>query len=877
MRTPRSYPGLLQRSLSAPSAVAITLLLSGCSGEPQGASSTVSADTKDESPPAAPEQYGPQVDVAYPESSRSLREVVAEERRERRNDPREEETREREERDEAHPVGKIRPLPIRDTAFTFDSVLQSSLPVASMPVVGLNFMSQGNTLDPATEGGTPPDTNGAVGPNHYVQAVNTGLAIWDKSGHVVLASRDFNALWAGYTGTNTGNSCAANNDGDPVVIYDQLADRWFISQFALPNVNSGPNFQCVAVSKTPDPTGAYWLYDFQYSGMNDYGKFGIWPDAYYATFNMFNTSGGDSDFCAYDRVSMLQGKPATQQCFQQGDSVSGALPVSLDGPIPPPRGTPGYFVQLSDNKSLDLFKVHVDWAKPANSKVTGPTNIKVASYQPMCGNSGTCVPQPSPGNQLDSLSDRLMFRLTYRNFGTHDALMVNHSVDVPGAAGGIRWYEIRSPNGTPTVYQQGTYAPNDGSYRWMASLAQDQAEDMTLGFSISSAKQFPSIGWTGRFPTDAVGTMGQGESVIDTGKGVETGTFKDGTTATRWGDYSNLTVDPTDDCTFWYTQELYDVTGTTPRTWDTDVATVRFPRCAANDFSLGITPATQQVAPGGKVTFTLTTPKTKGTAEAIALAIQDLPAGVTGAFTPAAPTAGTTVTLTLTAAAGAAVTTSPVVFTVIGKAPSAVHMATADVSVGIVPIVDAGVDAGGTDHDAGIGPILDAGVDAGEHDAGVDAGPIDAGPTDASGTDASGTDAGGATDSGAHDSGADASGASDSGQGDDGGGDASIDASAPGNDAGPGDASVATDSGAGHDAGSTGSDAGARHDSGAGTDAAPPSGGGEGDGGSGDSSGCGCRTAGTSGGSSPWGLVFGLGAVIAAARRRRTSRGSSPR
>ncbi|HEY2514662.1 MAG TPA: hypothetical protein VGI39_27545, partial [Polyangiaceae bacterium] len=609
-------------------------------------------------------QSGPRVDVAHAESSPPLRDSVARANARARDE-------EDEEVENEHPVGKIRPLPMRALLPDFDPILQSSLPLASMPVVGLNFLSQGNSLDPSTEGGTPPDTNGAVGPNHFVQAVNTGLAIWDKAGHVVLASRNFNTLWAGYTGTNKGNSCAANDDGDPVVVYDQLADRWFISQFALPNGDSGPNFQCVAVSKTGDPTGAYWLYDFQYPGLNDYGKFGIWPDAYYATFNMFNSNNGDADFCAYDRVSMLAGKPATQQCFQQGDKVSGALPVSLDGPIPPPRGEPGYFMQLSDNQSLDLFKIHVDWTTPSKSTVTGPTNLKVTAFSPMCGQSGTCVPQPSPGNQLDSLSDRLMFRLTYRNFGTHEALMVNHAVDIKGAAGGVRWYEIRSPNGTPVVYQQGTYAPNDGNYRWMASLAQDQAEEMVLGFSISSAKQFPSIGWTGRLPGDALGTMGQGESVIDTGKGVETGTFSDGSQATRWGDYSNITLDPTDDCTFWYTQELYSATGSNPRTWDTDVATVKFPSCALNDFALSLSPGTQQVPPGGKVTYALTMPKTKGTAETIALAIQDLPTGLTGAFSPASAAAGTPVTLTVTAASTAAVTTSPVLFTVIGKAPSA--------------------------------------------------------------------------------------------------------------------------------------------------------------------------------------------------------------
>ena len=557
-----------------------------------------------------------------------------------------------------------------------DPVLQPHGPISTMPAAILNFKGQGAATTKSTVTGTPPDTNGAVGPKNFVQTVNGGIQVWDKSGTVVMASKLLNTLWTGYTGTNAGNKCATENDGDPVVVYDMLADRWFITQFSLPNSssNTGPSFQCVALSKTSDPTGAYWLYDFSYpAGINDYGKFSAWPDGYYATFNLFGSSYLEGDLCAYDRVSMLQGLPATQQCFQDANAY-GVQPGNLDGKIAPPLGEPGYFAQLDGNNSttVDLWTLHLDWKTPANTKLTGPTLLPVATYTPTCGgSSGTCVPSAG-GTQLDSLDDRLMFRLSYRNYGTHESLLVNHSV-LAGAVGGIRWYEIRSPSTTPVIYQQGTYAPADSTWRWMGSLAQDQAQGIVLGYSMSSTAKNPFIGWTGRLAADALGTMTQGESTLDSGGSTESG-------ASRWGDYSNMTVDPADDCTFWYTQELYNTSGTA--TWDTFVATVKLPSCAANDFSITMTPATENVATGGHAIYTVTTAATAGTAETIALNIQDLPTGVTAAFSPTTVTAGSTSTLTLTATATAPATTTPIpTITVIGTAPSAVHAASAQVAV----------------------------------------------------------------------------------------------------------------------------------------------------------------------------------------------------
>ena len=619
---------------------------------------------------------------------------------------------------------------------TEDPVAQGHLPIVSMPLAANNFHGQGTTLSGHCAAGscaTPPDPNGAVGPNHYVQVTNEfeGLAIWNKNtGALLSGPKQVNTLWSAFAATDP---CRTRNDGDPVVVYDGIADRWFITQFSLPNeaqttANTGPSYQCVAVSQTPDPTGAYYLYEFSYPyTINDYGKFGIWEDAYYATFDMFGGKSGymGADFCAYDRSKMLTGAAATQQCFfqaytapncpgaNQPFAVFGALPVSLEGQIPPPNGEPGYFLQFDYSQctapynQLDLWNLHIDFTTPANSKLTGPTALTVANFTPTCYASTTgfpnCVPQPGSTVTLDALDDRVMFRLAYRNFGKYESIVVNHAVVGGGGKGGptntgsaVRWYELQmQPGGTnPTVAQQSTYAPNDANWRWMASIAQDQANDMALGYAISSngaagAVTFPSLGWTGRINTDPVSTMNQGETILDVGSIDEGDAYPAGGGQPdehrgRWGDYSNMTIDPSDDCTFWYTQELYDVTGVAGPVgnWDTYIASTKFPNCAQNDFTIAVAPATQNVADGGSVNYTVTTAVKAGTAETITLWVQNLPTGVTGSFNPASVTTGGTSTLTLTASATAPVTGAPApTFMVIGKATSAVHSATAQIAV----------------------------------------------------------------------------------------------------------------------------------------------------------------------------------------------------
>src|SRR5205085_9399472 len=255
--------------------------------------------------------------------------------------------------------------------------------------------------------------------------------------------------------------------------------------------------------------------------------------------------------CAYDRNAMLNGQPATQICKQQSSSIGGVLPADLDGTTPPPAGTPNFLMFFGAN-TLNLLKFHVDFATPANSTITGPAAISVAAFTPLC-NGGTCVTQSGTTNTLDSLADRLMYRLAYRNFGSHESLVVNHSV-VAGSSGGVRWYEIQNPNGTPVVAQQSTFAP-DSNFRWMGSIAMDQAGDIAMGYSVSSSSVNPSIRFTGRTPSDPSGTL-EAETNIITGGGSQTGS-----NLSRWGDYSALTVDPVDDCTFWFTTEYLKASG----------------------------------------------------------------------------------------------------------------------------------------------------------------------------------------------------------------------------------------------------------------------------------------------------------------------------
>jgi hypothetical protein len=417
----------------------------------------------------------------------------------------------------------------------------------------------------SASGFAPPDTVGGAGTTQYFQMVNVRMAIYDKSGSILYGPVNTNTLWSGF-----GGGCQTNNDGDGLVLWDTMAQRWVISQFS---VSTKPYLECVAVSTTTDATGTYNRYSFTYTNFPDYPKMGIWPDAYYASFNLFNDPGTvalGTELCAYDRSAMLTGAAATQQCFQP--YLSGTqtqLPASLDGTTQPPSGENEYFVGLSTNANkLAYFKFHVDWGTPGNSSLTGPTDLAVAAFSPACG-GGTCIPQSGTAQDLDSLGDRVMTRLAYRNLGTSESLVVTHSITA-GASVGARWYELRVSGGNLTVFQQGTYAP-DAAYRWMGSMAIDQSGDIALGYSVSSSSLHPGLRYTGRVPGDPLGQMPQGEATVFTGNGSQTGGLN------RWGDYSAMAVDPVDDCTFWYTNEYIPSNGSF--NWHTRIASFKFDTC----------------------------------------------------------------------------------------------------------------------------------------------------------------------------------------------------------------------------------------------------------------------------------------------------------
>jgi hypothetical protein len=455
------------------------------------------------------------------------------------------------------------PIPVPAGSAQADPVVQTNAPAASAPTVGVNFDGVG------VQNSAPPDTNGAAGPTRYVQIVNQSFQVFSKTGSSVYGPVPTNTLWTGF-----GGGCEANDDGDATVVYDPLAGRWIIQQFSVSNT---PYLECIAVSTSSDPTGTWNRYSFGGFGTNfpDYPKLGVWPDAYYVTYNLFGNNGriwSGPEVCAYDRSKMLIGAAATQQCKPVSNlNVGGLLPATVDSATAPPAGTPDYVLAF-DTGVLDLWKFHVDWSTPANSSLTGPTTIPVAAFSPACG-GGTCVPQQGTSQKLDSLGDRLMNRLVYRNFGDHESLVVSHSVTA-GSVTGVRWYELRPSGGSLSVFQQGTYAPADAKYRWMGSAAIDGNGDIALGFSVSSGTMYPGISYTGRLAADPLGTMTQGETVLRAGSGSQTGGLS------RWGDYSNMSIDPTDDCTFWFTSEY--LPGNGAFNWRTRIGSFKLPGCGVS-------------------------------------------------------------------------------------------------------------------------------------------------------------------------------------------------------------------------------------------------------------------------------------------------------
>lgn len=414
------------------------------------------------------------------------------------------------------------------------------------------------------QGFAPPDSNIAVGPNHIVESVNVRLAVYNKSGTLLSGPTNFGTFFA-----PLGGNCAAGAS-DPIVLYDRAADRWLISDIGY--TGSAPFLECIGVSKTNDPTGAYTLYAFSFgTALNDYPKLGVWAtasnSAYLATYNMFGSQSG-ANLCGFDRAKMLAGNPGAAQLCKLVTDFS-YLPSDMDGPTPPADGTPGLFMTWNNNNPGELFlrKLTLNFAA-GTSSVTAPTSIPVANFNVACGNGGTCVPQLGTPQLLDTLGDRPMYRFPVRHFADHDRALLTFAVG-NGAQVAMRWYEIFDPAGALTVNQQGTFAP-DTTYRWMGSIAMDKMGDIGLAYSASSSTINPSIRFTGRVPSDPLGTM-ETEASILVGTGSQNGGLS------RWGDYTALQVDPSDDCTFWYVNQYEKVSGSF--NWSTNIGSFIFSNC----------------------------------------------------------------------------------------------------------------------------------------------------------------------------------------------------------------------------------------------------------------------------------------------------------
>jgi len=466
------------------------------------------------------------------------------------------------------------PDPVVQSGFATGQTLSSGGFTPAAPVTGFNFSGV------PTNGLSPSDSNGSVGNNQFVETVNTRYQIWslDRNTKVatsILGPSTINTLW-----TTFGGACAAQNSGDPIVVFDKVAGRWLISQFTT-SVSNGFYYQCVALSTSANAAGTYarWAFAVPNGIFGDYPHFGVWSDAYYMMAHGFvNTSGGyiAAIFAAMDRTKMLAGDLSATWQVIQDPTEGGHMPADLDGFAPPPTNAPGIFLSLHDT-GMFIYRMSVDFATPANTKLNQQATVPVAPSSAACG-GGACIPQPGGGVSVGSLADRLMFRAAYRNLIDHESLVVSHSVDpsVTGLVSGVRWYDFRlsgTPDATcptyPCLYQQGTIADvANGRSRWMGSIAMDRAENMLVGYSTTgktAGTENHSLRYTGRAKSDPSGTMTVPEATIVTGTANNTNT--------RWGDYSSMSVDPIDDCTFWYVGQYYTVAGS----WSTRVASAVWP------------------------------------------------------------------------------------------------------------------------------------------------------------------------------------------------------------------------------------------------------------------------------------------------------------
>ncbi len=494
------------------------------------------------------------------------------------------------------------PPPSQTSGFAqFQSLIEGILqPVPMMPPPSLTFDGMNSTQTSCSC--LPPDTVGDVGPNHYVEALNSAFRVYNKTGTPLTNPITFNSFFSGLVGT----PCQNQNEGDPFVFYDHVADRWVISDFAFPSFPGNSFWQCIAVSQTPVPTGAYFLYALQVDSANpnqlgDYPKFAMWDsggspaqNAYFFTVNLFtnNTTFNGVRAFALDRASMLTGGPAhaiaiTIPTAGLGNSYS-LVPASFRTGNPPPNGRDEFLLAIDSPASGGVtltkvkgWKFHVDFGTPANSTLGVGVNhspnaqITVSGFVDAFTNATTnLVPQPGTSQRLDTLGDKIMTPVVYQNLSGTESLWADHTVCTDVNCTGptaIRWYQFNVTGGNfpaNAAQQQSWTNGNDGLWRWMPSIAADQNGNVAIGYSSSSPAQFPSIRYAGRLIADPPNNLGQGEGIMTSGGGSQTHFTG------RWGDYSMTTVDPADNKTFWHVNEYYPATSSS--SWFTRIGKFNF-------------------------------------------------------------------------------------------------------------------------------------------------------------------------------------------------------------------------------------------------------------------------------------------------------------
>ena len=422
-------------------------------------------------------------------------------------------------------------------------VNQNALPAGDDPVwqktQGTRAMRAPEQNFNGLSGVQPPDPSGAAGPDAYVQAVNVSWRVFSKTGQPGAGPYSLSSLWAG-----------SSNAGDPIVMYDRHADRWFISQFDFPDK------QLIAVSETNDPTGSYYSWTFSLGSFPDYPKFSIWHDAYYMTSNSGNTA------VAFDRSAMLNGDANAQMIRMTAPSLGtsgfrSVLPADADGDLPP-AGTPCYFFNLEDDAwggvnqdRIKVYEMTVDWVNTNNSNISVSQTLPTQAFDTNFGNGFSNIAQPGTSQKLDAVSGVLYYRAQYMRWVGYNSVVLCHVVDVNGSnRAGVRWYELRdNDDGVFSIYQQGTYAPGLTANRWMASIAMDNMGNIGLAYSYNDPNntEFTGIRYTARTPSDNLGEMSAIEEEAVAGTGAQSGT-------NRYGDYAHMTLDP-DGETLWYTGE----------------------------------------------------------------------------------------------------------------------------------------------------------------------------------------------------------------------------------------------------------------------------------------------------------------------------------